>query len=63
MYDSICEINRGVVGGVLSNFGKGGVTEVSIDMTVMVAGLVEETDNNEVAPSLRLSAGETDVSV
>ena len=29
----------------------------------MVAGLVAETDKNEVAPSLRRSAGRTDASV
>ena len=34
--------------------------EVCIDKTVMVAGLVSETDENEVAPSFRRSSGGTD---
>ena len=37
--------------------------EVFIDMTLMVAGLVADTDESEVAPSLRRSAGGTDASV
>ena len=43
-------------------FERGGA-EVFIDTTVMVAGLVAETDENEVAPSLRRSTGGTDASV
>ena len=34
--------------------------EVCIGTTVMVEGLVEEMDNNEVAPSLRRFVGGTD---
>ena len=37
-----------------------GGAEVCIDTTSMVAGLVAETDKNEVAPSLRRSVGGTD---
>ena len=40
-------------------FERGGA-EVCIDTRVMVAGLVAETDENEVAPSLRRSAEGTD---
>ena len=43
-------------------FERGGA-EVCIDTTVMVAGMVAETDENEVALSLRRSAGGTDASV
>ena len=63
MYVAICANNRGFIGGVPSHFAKGGGAEVCIDMTVIVAGLVAETDQNEVAPSLRRSAGGTDASV
>ena len=37
-----------------------GGAEVCIDTTSMVAGLVAETDKNEVAPLLRRSDGGTD---
>ena len=43
-------------------FERGGA-EICIDTTVIVAGMVAETDENEVAPSLRRSDGGTDVSV
>ena len=37
-----------------------GGAEVFIDTTAMVAGLVVDTDENEVDPSLRSSDGGTD---
>ena len=43
-------------------FERGGA-DVYIDTTVMDAGLVAETGDNEVAQSLRHSAGGTDLSV
>ena len=40
-----------------------GRAEVCINTTVRVAGMVVETDNNEVAPYFRSSAGGTDASL
>ena len=37
-----------------------GGTEVCIDTTAMFAGMVAETEKNEVVPSLRCSTGGTD---